>query len=73
MLDEGGSPQVSWGETVCDETAILKVMEFLALPRADAIHLLMQCNGNAETAVDMFTVVGSERLTAYREVFGLTA
>ncbi|XP_020104728.1 uncharacterized protein LOC109721488 [Ananas comosus] len=51
MLDEGGSPQVSWGETVCDETAILKVMEFLALPRADAIHLLMQCNGNAETVI----------------------
>ncbi|XP_050206997.1 uncharacterized protein LOC126656463 [Mercurialis annua] len=34
-----------------DENAILKVMEFLALPRADAIHLLAQYNGNAETVI----------------------
>ncbi|KAL1144178.1 hypothetical protein V6Z11_A11G212400 [Gossypium hirsutum] len=26
-------------------------MEFLALPRADAIHLLAQYNGNAETVI----------------------
>lgn len=27
------------------------VQEFLALPRADAIHLLLQYNGNAETVI----------------------
>lgn len=27
------------------------VQEFLALPRADAIHLLVQYNGNAETVI----------------------
>lgn len=27
------------------------VQEFLALPRADAIHLLAQYNGNAETVI----------------------
>jgi len=48
--DEGSSPQVS-SEPACDENAILKVMEFLALPRADAIQLLMQYNGNAETVI----------------------
>ncbi|TKV93791.1 hypothetical protein SEVIR_9G252100v4 [Setaria viridis] len=48
--DEGSSPQVS-SEVACDESAILKVMEFLALPRADAIQLLMQYNGNAETVI----------------------
>jgi hypothetical protein len=48
--DEGSSPQVS-SEAACDENAILKVMEFLALPRADAIQLLMQYNGNAETVI----------------------
>uniref|UniRef100_A0A0A9D3P4 CTLH domain-containing protein n=1 Tax=Arundo donax TaxID=35708 RepID=A0A0A9D3P4_ARUDO len=48
--DEGSSPQVS-SEVACDENAILKVMEFLALPRADAIQLLMQYNGNAETVI----------------------
>ncbi|XP_066382723.1 uncharacterized protein, partial [Miscanthus floridulus] len=48
--DEGSSPQVS-SEVSCDENAILKVMEFLALPRADAIQLLMQYNGNAETVI----------------------
>uniref|UniRef100_A0A3Q7FA49 CTLH domain-containing protein n=1 Tax=Solanum lycopersicum TaxID=4081 RepID=A0A3Q7FA49_SOLLC len=40
---EDGSPTQSSARDVgCDETAILKVMEFLALPRADAIHLLAQ-------------------------------
>ncbi|KAG0381278.1 hypothetical protein BDA96_K001000 [Sorghum bicolor] len=48
--DEGSSPQVS-SEVSCDENAILKVVEFLALPRADAIQLLMQYNGNAETVI----------------------
>ncbi|CAL1408691.1 unnamed protein product [Linum trigynum] len=51
LPEDGTSPaQVSSGE-VCDESAILKVMEFLALPRADAIHLLAQYNGNAETVI----------------------
>jgi hypothetical protein len=27
------------------------VQEFLALPRADAIHLLVQYNGNAEMVI----------------------
>ncbi|XP_004232041.3 uncharacterized protein [Solanum lycopersicum] len=49
---EDGSPTQSSARDVgCDETAILKVMEFLALPRADAIHLLAQYNGNAETVI----------------------
>lgn len=48
--DEGSSPQVS-SEVACDESAILKVMEFLALPRPDAIQLLMQYEGNAETVI----------------------
>ncbi|XP_074582012.1 uncharacterized protein LOC141838436 isoform X1 [Curcuma longa] len=51
IQEDGSSPQVSPGENVCDENAILKVMEFLALPRADAIHLLMQYNGNADTVI----------------------
>ncbi|KAF6176158.1 hypothetical protein GIB67_023449 [Kingdonia uniflora] len=52
MVEDGNSPtQVSSGDVICDETAILKVMEFLALPRADAIHLLAQYNGNAETVI----------------------
>ncbi|KAL4196961.1 hypothetical protein AMTRI_Chr04g185740 [Amborella trichopoda] len=38
-------------EIIFDETAILKVMEFLALPRSDAIQLLAQYNGNAETVI----------------------
>ncbi|KAG8091369.1 hypothetical protein GUJ93_ZPchr0012g20505 [Zizania palustris] len=49
-LHEGDSPQVL-SEVSCDENAILKVMEFLALPRADAIQLLMQYNGNAEAVI----------------------
>uniref|UniRef100_A0A0E0M757 CTLH domain-containing protein n=1 Tax=Oryza punctata TaxID=4537 RepID=A0A0E0M757_ORYPU len=48
--DEGSSPQES-SEVTCDENAILKVMEFLALPRADAIQLLMQYGGNAEAVI----------------------
>ncbi|KAJ3673699.1 hypothetical protein LUZ60_005691 [Juncus effusus] len=54
LLEEGGSPRPasSAGDVGgCDENAILKVMEFLALPRADAIQLLMQYNGNAETVI----------------------
>ncbi|XP_058097076.1 uncharacterized protein LOC131242454 isoform X2 [Magnolia sinica] len=52
MPEDGSSPTpVSSRDVVCDETAILKVMEFLALPRADAIHLLAQYNGNAETVI----------------------
>lgn len=52
MSEDGSSPtQVSSRDFVCDENAILKVMEFLALPRADAIHLLSQYNGNAETVI----------------------
>lgn len=43
--------QESSRDLACDENAILKVMEFLALPRADAIHLLAQYNGNAETVI----------------------
>ncbi|KAK1422024.1 hypothetical protein QVD17_24864 [Tagetes erecta] len=53
MQEDGNSPAQgsSTGEIVSDEAAILKVMEFLALPRADAIHLLAQYNGNAETVI----------------------
>ncbi|KAF6143545.1 hypothetical protein GIB67_029714 [Kingdonia uniflora] len=52
MVEDGNSPtQVSSGDVTCDETAILKVMEFLAFPRADVIHLLAQYNGNAETVI----------------------
>ncbi|KAL6883369.1 hypothetical protein ACP4OV_010783 [Aristida adscensionis] len=57
VADEDGSPQFP-SEVACDENAILKVMvdwscrhEFLALPRADAIQLLVQYNGNAETVI----------------------
>ncbi|GLU20002.1 hypothetical protein SLE2022_362200 [Rubroshorea leprosula] len=49
--EDGSSPNQSFTSDVCDENAILKVMEFLALPRADAIHLLAQYNGNAETVI----------------------
>ncbi|XP_073018780.1 uncharacterized protein [Primulina eburnea] len=50
--EDGNSPnQISSTDLGCDENAILKVMEFLALPRADAIHLLVQYNGNAETVI----------------------
>ncbi|GFP96928.1 glucose-induced degradation protein 8 homolog [Phtheirospermum japonicum] len=52
MQEDGSSPnQTSSSDMGCDESAILKVMEFLALPRADAIHLLAQYNGNAETVI----------------------
>ncbi|WOL01120.1 hypothetical protein Cni_G09834 [Canna indica] len=49
--EDGSSPQASSAENICDESAIIKVMEFLALPRADAIHLLMQYNGNADSVI----------------------
>ncbi|XP_027075146.1 uncharacterized protein [Coffea arabica] len=49
--DVGSPAQISSSEVACDENAILKVMEFLALPRADAIHLLGQYNGNAELVI----------------------
>ncbi|KAL0343666.1 UNVERIFIED_CONTAM: hypothetical protein Sangu_1254000 [Sesamum angustifolium] len=52
MQEDGSSPnQISSTDIGYDENAILKVMEFLALPRADAIHLLAQYNGNAETVI----------------------
>ncbi|KAL2504887.1 LisH and RanBPM domains containing protein [Abeliophyllum distichum] len=52
MQEDGSNPnQMSSSDLGCDENAILKVMEFLALPRADAIHLLAQYNGNAETVI----------------------
>ncbi|KAF8018613.1 hypothetical protein BT93_H3494 [Corymbia citriodora subsp. variegata] len=52
MADDGSSPtHGSSGDGICDESAIIKVMEFLDLPRADAIHLLAQYNGNAETVI----------------------
>ncbi|KAK6924074.1 CTLH/CRA C-terminal to LisH motif domain [Dillenia turbinata] len=49
--EDGGSTIQASSSDLCDENAILKVMEFLALPRADAIHLLAQYNGNAETVI----------------------
>ncbi|KAJ8764381.1 hypothetical protein K2173_006121 [Erythroxylum novogranatense] len=51
VSEDGNSPTQASSGDVCDENAILKVMEFLALPRADAIHLLAQYNGNAETVI----------------------
>ncbi|KAL4368858.1 hypothetical protein GQ457_05G013350 [Hibiscus cannabinus] len=52
VSDDGGNPnQASSRDAICDKNAILKEMEFLALPRADAIHLLAQYNGNAETVI----------------------
>lgn len=49
--DNSSPSQASSNESLYDENAIIKVMEFLALPRADAIHLLIQYNGNAETVI----------------------
>ncbi|KAL2906222.1 Fibromodulin, partial [Bienertia sinuspersici] len=49
--EDGNSPTQVSSREVCDEGAILKVMEFLALPRADAIYLLAQYDGNAETVI----------------------
>ncbi|KFK28365.1 hypothetical protein AALP_AA8G505900 [Arabis alpina] len=55
--EDGGSSslmmmtQTSPREALWEESAILKVMEFLALPRSDAIQLLSQYNGNAETVI----------------------
>ncbi|KAH9616117.1 hypothetical protein KSS87_012835 [Heliosperma pusillum] len=51
MPEDGNSPAQVSSQEVCDEGAILKVMEFLALPRADAIHLLAQYSGDAETVI----------------------
>ncbi|XP_074308765.1 uncharacterized protein LOC141643482 [Silene latifolia] len=51
MPEDGNSPNQVSSQEVCDEGAILKVMEFLALPRADAIHLLAQYSGDAETVI----------------------
>ncbi|GAB4846998.1 hypothetical protein Ancab_026010 [Ancistrocladus abbreviatus] len=51
MVEDGSSPSQASSRDLCDENAILKVMEFLALPRADAIHLLAQYNGDAETVI----------------------
>ncbi|KAG7027064.1 hypothetical protein SDJN02_11073 [Cucurbita argyrosperma subsp. argyrosperma] len=49
--EDGSSPMQASSIDAGDENAILKVMEFLALPRADAIHLLAQYNGNAEMVI----------------------
>ncbi|CAH8354189.1 unnamed protein product [Eruca vesicaria subsp. sativa] len=55
--DDGGSSslmmttQTSSREALWEESAILKVMEFLALSRSDAIQLLSQYNGNAEAVI----------------------
>uniref|UniRef100_A0A1J3J7M2 Glucose-induced degradation protein 8-like protein n=1 Tax=Noccaea caerulescens TaxID=107243 RepID=A0A1J3J7M2_NOCCA len=55
--EDGGSSglmimtQTSPREALWDESAILKVMEFLALPRSNAIQLLSQYNGNAEAVI----------------------
>ncbi|XP_024007453.1 uncharacterized protein LOC18013009 isoform X2 [Eutrema salsugineum] len=55
--EDGGSSslmmmtQTSSREALWEESAILKVMEFLALPRSDAIQLLSQYNGNAEAVI----------------------
>ncbi|XP_019087015.1 PREDICTED: uncharacterized protein LOC104727350 isoform X2 [Camelina sativa] len=54
--EDGGSSslmmtQTSSREALWEESAILKVMEFLALPRSDAIELLSQYNGNAEAVI----------------------
>lgn len=52
LPDDDNSPtQISSNEIGCDENAIIKVMEFLALPRSDAIQLLMQYDGNAEAVI----------------------
>ncbi|CAI0429925.1 unnamed protein product [Linum tenue] len=51
LPEDGTSPTQDLSRDVCAESAILKVMEFLALPRADAIHLLAQYNGNAEIVI----------------------
>lgn len=36
---------------IVTDYGMVLVQEFLALPRADAIHLLAQYNGNAETVI----------------------
>ncbi|KAL8124871.1 hypothetical protein AgCh_012508 [Apium graveolens] len=49
--EDSNSPAQVSSKDACEESAIIKVMEFLALPRADAIHLLVEYNGNAETVI----------------------
>ncbi|XP_019058990.1 PREDICTED: uncharacterized protein LOC104821272 isoform X2 [Tarenaya hassleriana] len=49
--DGSSSTPASSRDFLWEESAILKVMEFLALPRADAIQLLSQYNGNAEAVI----------------------
>ncbi|KAK9678567.1 hypothetical protein RND81_11G219800 [Saponaria officinalis] len=51
LPEDGNSPAQVSSQEASDEGAILKVMEFLALPRADAIHLLAQYSGDAETVI----------------------
>ncbi|GMH24602.1 hypothetical protein Nepgr_026445 [Nepenthes gracilis] len=51
VTEDGNSPTQVSSRDLHDENAILKVMEFLALPRADAIHLLAQYSGDAETVI----------------------
>ncbi|KAL9245775.1 hypothetical protein vseg_019389 [Gypsophila vaccaria] len=51
LPEDGSSPAQVSSQEASDEVAILKVMEFLALPRADAIHLLAQYSGDAETVI----------------------
>ncbi|XP_031498854.1 uncharacterized protein LOC116263305 isoform X2 [Nymphaea colorata] len=51
-MENGDQSQGLSRDIVCEETAILKVMEFLALPRADAIQLLAQYNGSAESVIE---------------------
>ncbi|KAK4791505.1 hypothetical protein SAY86_031918 [Trapa natans] len=55
--EDGSSPmQVSTTDAFYDEGEILKVMEFLALPRAEAIYLLAQYSGSADTVIEqLFT------------------
>ncbi|KAG9137993.1 hypothetical protein Leryth_019377 [Lithospermum erythrorhizon] len=50
-MQDGSSPTQMSSDDAWDESSIIKVMEFLALPRADAIHLLAQYNGNAEAVI----------------------
>lgn len=50
-MQDGNSPTQSSSDDTNEESAIIKVMEFLALPRADAIHLLAQYSGNAEAVI----------------------
>ncbi|GLT49858.1 hypothetical protein SLA2020_233850 [Shorea laevis] len=53
---DGSSSNQSFSTYVCDENAILKVIEFLALPRTDAIYLLAQDNGNTKIVIQQLFV-----------------